>query len=113
MLVVGLTKLLLSKPQQESDAEGAEMGAVIEEDDFDALQERTYKCQYYLSHSIRKTNNFGQWPGADENETGNQHDELIGRRFIGDEGGMKLPVAHELKGITVLSAAVSSMRASS
>ena len=37
MLVVGLTKLLLSKPQQESDAEGAEMGAVIEEDDFDAL----------------------------------------------------------------------------
>ena len=37
MLVVGLTELLLSKPQQESDMEGAEMGAVIEEDNFDAL----------------------------------------------------------------------------
>ena len=37
MLVARLTEFLLSKTQQEDSVEGAEMGAVIEEDDFDAL----------------------------------------------------------------------------
>ncbi len=37
MLVVGLTELLLSKTQQESNTEGAEIGGVIEEEDFDAF----------------------------------------------------------------------------
>jgi len=37
MLVARLTEFLLSKTQQGDSVEGAEMGAVIEEDDFDAL----------------------------------------------------------------------------
>ena len=37
MLIVGLTELMLSKTQQEDNAEGAEIGVVIEEDNFDAF----------------------------------------------------------------------------